>query len=129
MTTTPEDQEALVEGVDSYLREACAVDVLHKAFDGDKAIADGIWKGMLELGLGGLAVPEEHGGLGLSLPAVAAIGERIGWAAPPGAWIAHPLAVLAIDKAGSDEQKARWLPRLASGEAVATVALCEGSVW
>jgi len=129
MTTTTEDQDALIEGVDSYLREACRVDILHKAFDGNKEIADGIWGGMMELGLGGLAVPEEHGGLGLTLPAVASIGERIGWAGAPGPWIAHTLAALAIDKAGSDEQKARWLPGLATGEVVGTVALCEGSAW
>jgi alkylation response protein AidB-like acyl-CoA dehydrogenase len=127
--TTTEDQDALIEGVDNFLREACAVDRLHKAFDGDKALADEIWRGMLELGLGGLAIPEAHGGLGLGFADVAAIGERIGWAGAPGPWIGHTLAAVAIARAGSEAQKEKWLPAMAAGEFVATVALCEGAAW
>ncbi|MBV9996635.1 MAG: acyl-CoA/acyl-ACP dehydrogenase [Caulobacteraceae bacterium] len=124
-----DSSEALLDGVDAYLREACAVDRLHKAFDGDKGLADGMWRGMLELGLGGVAVAEAHGGLGLGFADVAAIGERIGWAGAPGPWMAHTLAAAAIGRAGSPEQKRRWLPAMATGETVATVALCEDAAW
>jgi len=125
---TPHRNE-LAEATADFLREACPLDKLHRAFDGDQPIADAIWDGMMQLGLGGVAIPEAYGGLGLSLAEVAEIGERIGWAAAPGPWIAHVLAGLAIDRAGDERQKARWLPRLASGEATATLALCEGALW
>ena len=124
-----DDIAALIEGVESFLREACPVDRLHKAFDGDEEIAGAIWGGMMELGLGGVAIPEEYGGLGLGLVGVSMISERIGWAGAPGPWLAHTLAGLAITRAGSDRQKAAWLPRLATGEAVATLALHELEAW
>lgn len=127
--TSTEDIAALAEGLDSFLGEACPVDRLHKAFDGDDQITRSIWDGMMELGLGGLAAPEEHGGLGLSLAGLAAISERIGWAGAPGPWIGHTLACLAIATAGDDRQKARWLPWLARGEVVGTVALHERDAW
>jgi alkylation response protein AidB-like acyl-CoA dehydrogenase len=124
-----EDLEALVDGVDSFLQEACLVDRLHKAFDGDEEITRSIWNGMMELGLGGLAVPEEYGGLGLSLLGVSTIGERIGRAGAPGPWISHTLAALAIARAGNAAQKGRWLPRLATGQAVGALAIHERDAW
>jgi len=124
-----DDQVIFNDQVERFLRESVPADRLHKAFDGDEAIADAMWSGMLELGLGGLVIPEEHGGLGLGLLEAATIGERIGHAAAPGPWISHVLASLAIAQAGSEAQKARWLPGMASGEIVGTVALMEGGVW
>jgi alkylation response protein AidB-like acyl-CoA dehydrogenase len=129
MAVTDQDRKALVGGVESFLRDACPVDVAHKAFDGDGAVARSIWDGMMDLGLGGLGVSDEHGGLGLGLADIAAVAELIGWTAAPGPWIAHTLAGIAIDAAGSPEQRARWLPRLATGETVGTLALCEGPAW
>jgi alkylation response protein AidB-like acyl-CoA dehydrogenase len=129
MSFAADEQSALADQVHRFLRDACEVSVLHKAFDGDADIARSIWRGMLDLGLGGLAVPEAYDGLGLSFAEVAAVSEQIGWAAAPGPWIGHTLAVLAIAKSGSDEQKSKWLPALASGEVTATAALCEGDHW
>jgi alkylation response protein AidB-like acyl-CoA dehydrogenase len=124
-----EDQRTFNDQVDRFFRETCAVDRLHKAFDGDQEISSSIWRGMLDLGLGGVVVPEEHGGLGLGLLEAASISERVGFAGAPGPWIGHILATRAIANAGSDAQKARWLARLASGEAVGAVALMEGAEW
>jgi alkylation response protein AidB-like acyl-CoA dehydrogenase len=128
-TTTSVDQSALDDHVERFLREVCPVDILHKAFDGDHVIAASIWRGMLELGLGGVTVPEAYGGLGLGLQEAAGLGERIGWAGAPGPWLGHTLAAIAIARAGSEAQRSTWLPSMASGEIGATVALSEGGVW
>jgi alkylation response protein AidB-like acyl-CoA dehydrogenase len=129
MTAQSEEQSALTDQIDRFLREACEVPVLHKAFDGDGLIADSIWRGMLDLGLGGLAVPEEYDGLGLSFSEVAGVGEQIGWAAAPGPWIGHTLATLALAKSGSKDQQAKWLPALAAGQITGTVAFSESGLW
>jgi len=124
-----DDQRAFNDQIDRFLHETCPVDLLHKAFDGDQTLSRSIWRGMLDLGLGGLVIPEAHGGLGLGLLEAASVSERIGYGGAPGPWIGHILAGLAIAKAGSPAQVERWLPRLASGEAVGAVALMEGEAW
>ena len=67
-------------------------------------------------------IPEVHGGLGLSLFETALIAERLGWWATPGPWTWHALAGKAIADCGSEAQKAKWLPALASGAAVGVCA-------
>ncbi len=124
-----DDQLAFIDQVDRYLRDNCPAERLHKAFDGNEAIAGEIFSGLMALGLGGLLVPEAHDGLGLGLLEAATICERLGWAGAPGPLASHLLATLAIAQAGSEAQKARWLPAMASGETVGTVALMEGSAW
>jgi alkylation response protein AidB-like acyl-CoA dehydrogenase len=85
---------------------------------------------MVELGLGGLALPEAYGGAGLELADLALAAEVLGHAGAPGPFFGHALAGLAIALAGSREQRDAWLPRLASGEVLATVALGEpGALW
>lgn len=124
-----DDQRVFNDAVERMLRETCPVDQLHKAFDGDKDLAGSMWRAMLDLGLGGVLVPEAYGGLQLGLLEAASIAEKIGWAGAPGPWIGHALATLAISRAGTEAQKARWLAKLAAGEAVGAVALMEGQAW
>jgi alkylation response protein AidB-like acyl-CoA dehydrogenase len=75
----------------------------------------GAWKGLADLGLGGVVVPEEYGGLGLGVLDIAVASQALGYGAAPGPWIAHWLATSAIVRAGSEEQRRRWLPGLADG--------------
>lgn len=86
----------------------------------------GIWKGLMSIGIGGIMVPEEHGGLGLGLLDLAVVTEAVGRYAAPGPFIEHALVTLAIALGGSEAQKARWLPLLAEGELLGTVAFAEG---
>jgi alkylation response protein AidB-like acyl-CoA dehydrogenase len=124
-----ESQQAVNDQADRFFTDSLPMDRLHKAFDGDDELSASIWRGMLDLGLGAVTAPEEHGGLGLGMLGAASLSERIGWAAAPGPWIGHVLAAHAIAQAGSEAQKARWLPSLASGEMVGAVALMEGDEW
>lgn len=86
-----------------------------------------IVEGMKELGLFGLAVPAEHGGLDADLVSYAIVFEELsrGWMAIAGILGSHSLAckILAVD--GTEEQRKRWLPELATGERRSGVALTE----
>jgi alkylation response protein AidB-like acyl-CoA dehydrogenase len=89
-------------------------------------VARDVWAGLAELGLPALLVPEAHGGLGLTLFEAALAAEALGRVTAPAPCLGSAvLAPLALLHAGSPEQQARWLPRLAAGEAVAGVAIAE----
>ncbi len=125
-----EEQELLQHTVARFLEKECPPTRLHEIFDGDAPYDPALWRGMAELGLAGLPVPEEHGGAGLEMIDLALVAEILGRGAAPGPFLGHVLATLALCLGGSPEQKKAWLPKLAAGEALGTVALAEeGGVW
>ncbi|MGH0029478.1 MAG: acyl-CoA dehydrogenase family protein [Myxococcota bacterium] len=127
---TSEEQELLQETVAQFLAGECPPAHLREIFDGDTGHDPALWKGMVELGLAGLAIPEEHGGAGLEAIDLALVAETLGYGGAPGPFFGHALAAEAILRGGSDAQRRAWLPKLASGEALGTVALGEsGGVW
>jgi alkylation response protein AidB-like acyl-CoA dehydrogenase len=81
-----------------------------------------LWKAAAEQGWLAVLVPEEHDGLGLGLVEAQIIARALGAGLAPGPWRGTVLAAEAIRLAGSDEQRAAWLPRLAAGDAVGAVA-------
>jgi alkylation response protein AidB-like acyl-CoA dehydrogenase len=78
---------------------------------------DGLWKEISELGWPGIAISEEDGGQGLGVVELAVLLEESGYACAPSPLLGTAGAALVISAAGSDEQRAEWLPKLASGEA------------
>jgi alkylation response protein AidB-like acyl-CoA dehydrogenase len=82
---------------------------------------------MREMGLFGATISEQYGGLGLPAPTYARIVMQISavWMAITGIFNSHLMLALAIEKFGTPEQKARWLPKLASGEVRGGLALTE----
>jgi alkylation response protein AidB-like acyl-CoA dehydrogenase len=78
---------------------------------------DDLWKEIAELGWAGIAIPEEDGGQGLGMVELAVLLEQSGFACAPSPLLGTAGAALVIAAAGSDEQRAEWLPKLASGEA------------
>lgn len=121
-----DDQIAFIDTARKFLAEHAEPLFLHRIADrhGDwrRDLGD-LWQAFAELGFASLLIPEDDGGIGLSLFDAALINEVIGATAAPLPFIAHQLCCLAIAQAGSAEQKARWLPLLASGELVGSVAL------
>jgi len=125
-----EEQLMLQETVGQAMENECPVTHLRAIFDGESGHDAGLWKTLSELGVVGLAVPEEYGGAGLEILDLAVAAETLGFHAAPGPFLGHVLAALAISWAGSDEQKRKWLPGLATGDLVGTVALAEeGGRW
>ena len=88
--------------------------------------ADAVWAELRELGWTGIAVEESYGGQGLGLVDLVILLEELGAALAPVPFLSSVSAALVLQQAGSDEQKARWLPGLASGETTGTVALLRG---
>jgi len=117
-----EEQELLQDTVGQFLANECPMNRLRELFDGDTGFDASLWKGMSEIGLAGIQVSDEYGGAGMELIDLALVAESLGYGAAPGPFLGHSLAELAIQLGGSDEQKSTWLPRLASGEAIGTVA-------
>jgi alkylation response protein AidB-like acyl-CoA dehydrogenase len=82
---------------------------------------------MKEMGLFGITIPQERGGLGLDLVSMALVFEEIsrGWMGIAGILGSHSLSCWMIDRHGTDEQRARWLSTLATGELRTGIALTE----
>lgn len=98
-----------------------------RKIDQEGKIPDETLEKLKSLGLFGMQVPEEYGGLGLSNTMYARLGEVIGLDASIAVTLAahQAIGLKGIILAGSKEQKARYLPRLASGEHVAAFCLTE----
>ncbi len=124
-----DEQRLLQETIRGFLAKECPPSHVRAVFEGE-GHDPSLWKGMIELGLGGLQIPEAYGGAGLELLDLALAAEVLGHAGAPGPFLGHALASLAIALAGSAEQREAWLPRLATGECLGTVALGEpGGLW
>jgi alkylation response protein AidB-like acyl-CoA dehydrogenase len=78
---------------------------------------DALWKEISDLGWPGIAIAEEDGGQDLGMVELAVLLEESGIACAPTPLLGTAGAALIISAAGSDEQRAEWLPKLASGEA------------
>jgi alkylation response protein AidB-like acyl-CoA dehydrogenase len=125
-----EEQRLLQHTVEQFLAKENDPTQLRARFDSEEAFDARLWRGMAELGLAGLVIPETHGGAGLALLEAALAAEVLGRFAAPGPFLGHTLAALALALGGSTEQQRRWLPRLASGDAVASIAFAEpGGGW
>jgi len=96
--------------------------------DADDEIPERLISQAKAMGLYGYAIPEEYGGLGLSVPQQVAVAVELGYTCPAFRSLFgtnNGIAGQVLVAAGTEEQKTRFLPRLASGELVASFALTE----
>ena len=123
-----EDQKFVQKTARDFLAERSGLDACRRVLESPEIGFDAeLWKGIAEMGWLGAAVPEEFGGAGLGYLELVLIAEEIGRAlAPVPFGPSVYLATEALLHYGSEEQKKRTLPRLASGELIATFALAEG---
>jgi len=122
-----DDQKLLKEQVRKFLTDKCPYSVPRRVLDGDEPYAREVWKGLVEMGLTGTAIPEAYGGLGLGALELCVIAEELGRAAAPVPFSSSVyLASEAIRLFGTEPQKQAWLPKLASGEIIGTLAVSEG---
>jgi alkylation response protein AidB-like acyl-CoA dehydrogenase len=91
--------------------------------EADSPYDEEIWKEMCELGWPGIAIAEEHGGQGLGVVELVILQEELGYRCAPSPMISNAFAGVLIERAGSDEQRSRWLPGIASGERRGAAAL------
>lgn len=119
------DQKMMQESVSRTLGRVCSLDRVRKAADANE-FAEDVWLALVELGVPGLLIPEQFGGVGLKLLDAALVSEVLGRYVAPVPFVAScVIAPLALLRAGSPEQQSKWLPKLASGEITAGVAIAE----
>ena len=122
-----EEQQMLADQVKRLMEEQASPDRLRELIDSGSEWDEALWAALAEMGLLGAAIPEEFGGLGMSRLDQAVISECLGSAPAPVPF--HSSVVLAGEAlilAGSQDQQSRYLPGIASGETIATLAYSEG---
>ncbi|MFZ3034620.1 MAG: acyl-CoA dehydrogenase family protein [Parvibaculum sp.] len=122
-----DDQKMLKEQVRKFLGDKSPLSVTRRILDGDEPYAKEVWKGLVEMGLTGTAIPEAYGGLGLGALELCVIAEELGRsvAATPFSSSVY-LASEALKLFGTEKQKETWLPKLAEGSIIGTLAVSEG---
>jgi alkylation response protein AidB-like acyl-CoA dehydrogenase len=122
-----EEQELLRAEVRKFLDQNCNLEEVRKIAEGDLGFSQPLWNRMAELGWVGLRMAEEHGGVGLGWVDLVVVLEETGRTLFPSPLIATQLAAAAIEQAGSEAQRARYIPSLADGSKIGSFALLERS--
>ncbi len=122
-----DEQKQMRDEARKFLSEKCPPKAVRAVLDGKEPYDRELWKGLAEMGFLGVAIPEEFGGAGAGHLELCVIAEEMGRALAPVPFSSTVyLAAEALLIAGSAAQKQKWLPKIASGEAIGTLALFEG---
>jgi alkylation response protein AidB-like acyl-CoA dehydrogenase len=118
-----DDQQAIKRTAREFLAARYKPEVMRQLADDERGFTDEQWHELVELGWPGVTISEEHGGLGLGAVELEVIAEEIGYALAPTPLHSDVCAALVLSAAGSEEQQAKWLAPLASGELRGTLAV------
>src|SRR5215216_5199873 len=123
-----DEQKAILEMVRQFVDEQILPKAEH--YDGADEYPEPIVEQMKELGLFGVTIPEDHGGMGLDLTTYAMIVEELsrGWISISGVVNTHFIGSYLLMKFGTDEQKDHFLSKMATGEVRAAFSLSEPEV-
>jgi hypothetical protein len=122
-----EDQKFIQKTARDYLAEHSDLAVCRAVLESDQPYDKNLWKGVAEMGWLGAVVPESYGGAGMGHLELVLIAEEIGRALAPIPFSSSVyLATEALLRLGSEEQRKKYLPRLCSGDLIATFAIAEG---
>ncbi len=122
-----DEQKMLAEQARSLLAERSPYDHLRKLIDAGEEWDAPLWRELADMGFLGANIPEVYGGLGMSELDLGVISQELGRTNAAVPFLSSIiLCADAIRLAGSDSQKAKWLPKLASGEVIGTFAYAEG---
>ncbi len=124
-TEMTDEQKAITEMVRQFADEQILPNAEH--YDHEDSFPGPIVEQMKELGLFGVTIPEEYGGMGLDLTTYAMIVEELsrGWISISGVINTHFIGSYLLMKFGTDEQKQSYLPRMSTGEIRAAFSLSE----
>ena len=122
---SPEDEAQLLDSIDKWVEREVRPVVMK--YDHTDAYPADIVEQMKELGLFGATISEEYGGLGLPATTYAKMVMHISsvWMAITGIFNSHLIMAAAVERFGTPEQKAKWLPKFATGEIRGGLALTE----
>jgi alkylation response protein AidB-like acyl-CoA dehydrogenase len=125
-----EEQSMLRDSARGFVNEKAPIAHLRKMRDDRDAtgFSRDLWKGFAEMGFAGLLVPENFGGSGLGAVEAGIVLEEIGRNLMPSPFLSTAvLAVSALTRGGNAEQQAAYLPKIADGSLIATLAVDEGA--
>jgi alkylation response protein AidB-like acyl-CoA dehydrogenase len=127
-TEKTDEQKAITEMVRQFVDNE--VIPIAEEYDREDKFPEKVVEQMRELGLFGVTIPEDYGGMGLDLTTYAMIVEELsrGWISVSGIVNTHFIGSYLLMKFGTDEQKERFLPRMATGELRAAFSLSEPEV-
>ena len=125
MADQTNDQQEFVDAVEVWVEKELRP--VARQYDLADEYPHAIVEQMKELGLFGATISEEYGGLGLSAWTYAQIVIKVAsvWMAPSGIFNSHLIVAAAIERNGTEEQKRKYLPKMASGEMRASLGLTE----
>ena len=120
-----EDQEMLRSMAREFIEQETPRTFVRDMEEDDRGFTADMWQKIAQVGWLGLIVPEEHGGTGQNLVDLGILMEEVGHGVMPGPFFNTALTTVAILDAGTDAQKADYLPRIAAGDLIATTAILE----
>jgi alkylation response protein AidB-like acyl-CoA dehydrogenase len=122
-----EEQELLKRSAREFLEKECSEDHVRAMEQDAKGYSPELWQKMAELGWHGLMIPEDFGGAGLTVYDLCVLVEEAGRALLPGPFIPNQVVVGLLLEAGSQAQRAKYLPGIATGSQIHTYAFTEAS--
>ncbi len=120
-----EEQEFLRDQVRKFLDDQCSLPQVRAIAATEEGFCRKLWGQLSELGWLGLTLPEEYGGVGLSWVDLVVVLEETGRTLFPSPLLSTTLAATAINEFGTPEQQQQWLPGLADGSCIGTLALLD----
>lgn len=121
--TFDEDQLALRDGVRALLEKECTPDDVRASWETETGRSPQRWQALADMGVLGLVVPEQFGGMGLDETWLVLLLEEAGRAALPEPLGAVAVAIGLIVDAAPEPSRKEWLPRIVSGEVIAVASL------
>jgi alkylation response protein AidB-like acyl-CoA dehydrogenase len=119
------DQLMLKDTIKRFLDEQCPTTRVRAVMESETGHDPKLWQELVDLGVAGLIVPAAQGGAGLELLDLALVAEELGHACCPGPFLGSALASIALVEGADAAQRERWLPKIAAGEILATIAIGE----
>ncbi len=122
-----EEQDIFRSEVRKFLDNNVPLEEVRRIMETGEGYSPKLWKEMAQMGWLGLVVPEEHGGVDLGWVDLTVLLEECGRTLLPSPLLASTVSALAIMENGSAAQQERWLPSIAAGESIFSVALVEAN--
>jgi alkylation response protein AidB-like acyl-CoA dehydrogenase len=126
--TLNEEQEMLKKSAQDFLKKQCDKTVVKELEDSETGFNKKLWKNMAKLDWMAIIIPEDYDGVGWSFLDLAVLFEEFGRSAFNGPMMCNTMGTLAVMEGGTDDQKSKILPKVASGKTILTMANDEPSI-
>ncbi len=122
-----DEQVALRDTTRRFLAEKAPISGhVRELLDDPTGVDEAVWRGLADLGITGLLVPEEYGGAGMTMVEAGVVAEELGAALHPGPWLSTAVAATrALTRLGGNDSAATILAGIADGTTIATVGFLD----